>query len=298
MTIIGQDHILHYLNSAITSLTLHPSLLFVGPDGVGKKKVALEVVVPALTQGHVADCLVINRQFQASFLKEKIESQTGIKIELIRMIDNFLHLKSLTGGPRVAVIEEANRLTNEAANALLKLLEEPPDKAQLILLSNDEQCLPPTVVSRCAVLRFRLIAALELARWLVREKGVSIDEAEMIAERSNGSFANALSHLDNNDSDKNALPSLSSLNRQQFFSALEESAFRKDPRLKARQLIDHLIRQSQKKILKGELFEANIIQALLDAQRQIDHHVPPRLVLENLYLNYEKILSDNTTLLR
>jgi ATP-dependent Clp protease ATP-binding subunit ClpX len=121
-TVLGHADILKYLTEGIRRQRLSPSLLFVGPEGVGKKRVAHELTA-LLKCDPVSDFLLVDRPLQASLLKEKPESQTAIKIESVRHLDKFLRLRPADGSYRVAVIDEADRLTEEAANALLKILE-------------------------------------------------------------------------------------------------------------------------------------------------------------------------------
>ncbi len=235
MKILGQPHVDRYLTQGLKTHRLSPSLLFVGPDGVGKRTAARELA-ESLSQGSRADVLYVDRAFQASLLKEKPETQTAIKIETVRLIDKFLHLKPAEGRKRTAIIDEAHRLTIEAANALLKLLEEPPVGAQLVLVCRNEKKLPSTVLSRCAILRFRPIPAADIAGWLTQHKNIPAEKAAALALRAEGSLAKALAGLE-----------------------------------------------------EGDLSQLPRLRRLLRARRQLDAHVSPRLLLEDLFLKLHPV---------
>jgi len=306
MDILGQPQVLHYLAEGLKREIISPSLLFAGPEGVGKKLCALEVAkcfacekpdggpgalprcgrcracVQVAGNNH-ADVLLLDRTLQATLLKEKPESQNAIKIDSIRYLDKFLSLKPLDSRRRVALIDDAHKLTTDAANSLLKLLEEPPNKAQIILIATDEHSLPPTVVSRCAVLRFRPIPVKIIADWLDREHAVSESKAMDVADRAGGSFQKALSLKD----EDRATTELSDYTLDEFFAMLAGTNWRKEGRKQAESAVTNLIESSQRKLEGGDLNQAGRLTALLAARKQIDRNVPVKLVLEALYVKLE-----------
>ena len=238
MEILGQTNALHYLAEGMKARRLSPSLLFVGPDGVGKRRCAFELAkcfaclestdnAPfsrcdrcsaclRVDQNNHSDVLVINRSLQATLLKEKPETQTAIKIDSIRHLDKFLSLKPMEGQRRVVIVDEAQRMTDEAANSLLKLLEEPPNSAQIVLLALNEHTLPSTILSRCAIVRFRPIPIAILSNWLEKQHAVSEQKAQEISERAGGSFAKALLFKDDESRRWNC-PIIHSMNFSSFF---------------------------------------------------------------------------------
>ncbi len=307
MEILGQPHVLHYLTEGIKRDRLSPSLLFVGIDGIGKRSCALELAkcftclnprvddaglrrcdgcaaCKKVAENNHADVLFVDRIAQALLIREKPEAQTAIKIETVRHIDRFLNLKPFESHRRIVIIDEAHRLTNESANALLKLLEEPPHHAQIVLIANDEHALPATVLSRCAVLRFRPLPVKVLAEWLENEHAVSESNAFDFAERSAGSFQKAV-QIKNDDSEKFA--DLSDYTLDEFFEMLATTNWRKEGRKNAELAVIHLIEAAQKKLSSGDVSQTKRLEAMLAARQQIDRHVPPKLVLQNLYLKIE-----------
>lgn len=306
MEIFGHPQVLHYLTEGLKRGRLSPSLLFVGQDGVGKRGAAVELAkcfacempesakdnlprcgrcraCQQIDRNNHADLLIINRALQAALLGEKPEAQTGIKIDSVRHADKFLSLKPLEARRRTVIIEEANKLTDQAANALLKLLEEPPNNAQLVLLALNEHTLPATVLSRCAILRFRPIPSKTLADWLESAHAVGREKAIEIADRAGGSFERA---LELKDEDRITME-LSDYTLDEFFTLLSETQWRKEGRKNAEAAVTRLIESAQKKLHAGDTDQAPRIEAMLKARRQIDRNVPPKLVLETLYVKLE-----------
>lgn len=304
MKIIGQKIILHYLNEGLLKNRLSHSLLFIGKEGVGKKTVAMELAKSiscearrdSIIENQLLNCdecdsclkirknsspdlLLLNKEFQADLLGEKPESQAAIKIESIRHLDHFLHLRSLQGKSRIVIIDDAHKLTNEASNALLKLLEEPPSNTQLVLLAYDEHSMPSTIASRCAVLRFSPISNEEMTGWLEKNEGFSAQVAQEIAQRSGGSFAQALKAKD-----EELIEDISNQDREELFNYLDQPSFKREGRKQAERILLSLLNYAQKEMHQGNLSQRELVESILSARKQIDRYVSPRLVLENLFI--------------
>ncbi len=115
-----------------------------------------------------------------------------IKIDQIRTLCRTLAMKPYEAAMRVVIISDAQAMNPAAANALLKVLEEPPLRTILVLISAHTSDLLPTVVSRCQHIRFNPISKTNLAYLLVREHGVDAGDAAIIAAMAAGSLSRAL----------------------------------------------------------------------------------------------------------
>jgi DNA polymerase III subunit delta' len=210
-SIIDQERPIRILASFLTHGTIPHALLFTGIEGVGKRTAAIAFAMacnctdgprrkgvdpggpPASAQacGECAACRKIAAGQHPDVLKVASDGPQ-IKIEQVRDLCQSLALKPYEARVRVAVIAEAHRLTTAAGNALLKMLEEPPDRTVLILTAPQTADLLPTIVSRCRHLRFKPIARKHLAAMLVRAYGFTAEEAALTAAMANGSVTRAL----------------------------------------------------------------------------------------------------------
>lgn len=126
----------------------HPShaLLIVGPRGMGKGSVAQQIAANLLTvQPHQLASHAYLRHIT-------VGKEQSIAIDTVRELEHFLSLRVPGKSNRIIIIEDAHTLTNEAQNALLKTLEEPPERTTIILTATGERNLLPTIRSRAAVL--------------------------------------------------------------------------------------------------------------------------------------------------
>lgn len=131
-----------------------------------------------------------------------IENKQGIMgVDEAEEIVNSLKLKSYEGGYKVMIIWMAEKMNNSAANKLLKLLEEPPEKTVFILITENEEQLISTIKSRCQILHFPLLSEEDIKNGLINFEDTDPPIAENIAVQSDGNYNKALHllHNDNND---------------------------------------------------------------------------------------------------
>jgi DNA polymerase-3 subunit delta' len=170
-----------------------PSLLFAGPAGVGKLGAAL-ALAQALncpssdagdSCGRCPSCRRIERGEHPDVRVITPEGKGGqLRVSSVRAVVAEIAFRPFEGQKRVFILKDAGRMNLEAANALLKSLEEPPPSSVLILVTAGEAELPPTVLSRCQRVRFRPLLPEERAEILVRDHGLTgpqaIDAASLL----------------------------------------------------------------------------------------------------------------------
>jgi DNA polymerase-3 subunit delta' len=114
-----------------------------------------------------------------------------IRIKPIRELEREANFRPFEGAARVFIVEDADYMNDQAANALLKTLEEPEPTTHLILTTTNPTALPATIRSRCQTIQFAPIAATEIESFLINSKGVSKKDAQLLARTSRGSLGRA-----------------------------------------------------------------------------------------------------------
>src|SRR5216684_287951 len=179
--VIGHRRLVSLLSRSIQHDSLPPSLLFAGPSGVGKRLTAIAVAQalncaarPASPAAALADacgtcavCTRIARGVHPDVLLVEPGDSGAIKIDQVRDIVERAEYRPFEGRRRVAIIDDADALVTAAQHALLKTLEEPPPSSVFILVTSRPDRLLPTVLSRCPQLRFRPLAADDIAAALM-----------------------------------------------------------------------------------------------------------------------------------
>lgn len=195
--IIGQNLALHQLDQYRLNNRVPQSLLFTGPENVGKSTLATRFVQELLAENapdvSVVQRLVLEQKHPDLFwIKPDADAASStLKVEQVRMLTQALALKPVQSNYRVAVIEQADGMTDGAGNALLKTLEEPNPSSVLIVLANSPESVLPTLVSRCQQVRLSTVALGNIEQTLV-VRGVSYDHAQLLASLSHGKIGWAL----------------------------------------------------------------------------------------------------------
>ena len=200
----GQDRAVGLLRRAIANGRLAHAFIFAGPAGVGKRATALALAravlcpeKPDVGCGTCIDCRLVGVGSHPDLFIEDLAmaqaeraTATMLSIEQIRRVCGSLALRPARGTGKVGIIDQAERLTAEAQNALLKTLEEPRGRATLVLVTSNLDALLPTIRSRCQRLLF---APLDdaLVTTLLERESVAADVAGRAAALASGSLDRA-----------------------------------------------------------------------------------------------------------
>ncbi len=193
--IIGHDRQKDILRRAITAGRLAHAYLFEGPEGVGKKLVALAVARAVYCRqqtgcGTCTACRKVDHNNHPD-LHLVEPAGAGIKIDQIRELQRELAYRPLEGTKKICIIDRADTLNPAAGNALLKTLEEPPGDALLILLAARPERLLTTIRSRCQRLPFHRLSRGQIRDVLVDKLGLDETEAQVHAALADGSLTRA-----------------------------------------------------------------------------------------------------------
>lgn len=268
--LIGNDEVKESLRRFLTNGRVPGSLLFTGEEGIGKKLFALELA-KALNcrnrQGVEAcdECSSCKRIANSTFPpfgnpdddKERmIWSEHAdlamvrpykqiIRVRPMRELEREANFRPFEGAARVFIVEDADYMNDQAANALLKTLEEPPATTHLILTTTNPTALLATIRSRCQVIRFAPIPAAAIETFLTETKGMPAPDAHLLAQTSCGSLGRAMAgdvetYRERRDSMMTVLTALTlTRDRVQLLRSAEVLAAAKD-RDEYEQLLDML----------------------------------------------------------
>ena len=192
---LGHDHQKHVLTSLVEKGKLPHALLFAGPRGVGKRTMAVELVKNLFCEkgtacGTCRGCRNVDSGLHPDFTY--VSGEASIKIDELRAIMKEVYESPFEAPVRVVLIDNAELMTHEAANALLKTLEEPPPSNLFVLVSSREQEIPLTVRSRCMRLGFGPLSTGDLCAYFERMLRLDGQRARVLAAISSGSIASGL----------------------------------------------------------------------------------------------------------
>jgi DNA polymerase-3 subunit delta' len=326
---IGHEKLINHLEQVIAAGRISHAYIFYGPEHVGKTTCALDLAravnctnQTTISCGECQQCLRIIKEMHADIhvvSPERSDNKTSIGISDIRDVLHSSNMKPYEGSYRVTIIDEAECMTEEASNALLKTLEEPPDQNLFFLITSQESKLLSTIKSRCQLLYFSNITKDIIREYLSSNYSLDPQKLELITSLSRGRLGWAIRAMRDEavlnsratslelfwELHRNGLDSGFSIsenmasdyfkNPKSIFNTLEHwhTLFRDIMIVKH---VDNIyvhnidvyeqIEEMSKKYLINNLIDN--ISLILNASDQLKANVIPRLVLDNLVLKLHK----------
>lgn len=198
MRVIGHQEVWNRLDRAYAQDRLAHALLFTGPPGIGKSLLAREFARRVACDGDSPPCGECDRCRQIaaeSFPDLRIvrtaAGKKEIGVDVARGVKHFVQMRGIDGSARIVIVEDADRLSMAAQNALLKTLEEPPGRAILILVTESPGGLLSTVRSRCQRISFRPLDEGDV-RSILRQQSLEDSEIDQLIPLAQGSPGRAI----------------------------------------------------------------------------------------------------------
>lgn len=200
----GHEDIKKYFKKAIQTDKISHSYIFEGPKGVGKKMMAMSLAKALLCQGEdrpcgkCKACTLVEAGTHPDIIKVDKDTRTT-KIDTIReQVVKNMDIKPYQGPYKIIIVTEADTVTIEGQNAMLKTIEEPPSYGMIILITENLAKLLPTIKSRCIQLRFNPLNQTQIMEYL---QGYPISEVqkEIYAQFAEGSIGTAKKLIEDED---------------------------------------------------------------------------------------------------
>ncbi|MBN1622504.1 MAG: DNA polymerase III subunit delta' [Endomicrobiales bacterium] len=305
--IINQQKAKDIITGQLKSGKIPHAYLFLGQDGVGRKRFALElskilnchnrvdsnstqacdtcISCTKIERGIHPDVKIIDYQWQALLENKDVEKQKAIKINTIRALQREINLKSQESKWKIFIIEPAEKITMDAANCLLKTLEEPPAQTVLILLALHKDNLPATLVSRTQIVAFSPLKDEQIAELISQKYSVPAAEADRIARISEGSLSFAISRIEEKYEDVDLLWKKITSNK---LSAAEILYLSKQYYKNAPKILSEMLLLSKNRFRADPSRFRFYIEVIMNSQKLIEKNVNSQMVLDTLFLRMNK----------
>jgi DNA polymerase-3 subunit delta' len=320
--LLGHEWAVQLLQAHIANQRLRHAYLVTGPQGVGRRTLAVRLaqalnctqpIKPATPCGECRACRLIEKMQHPDFyIVQAEEHGRSLKVDQIRELQRTLSLAPYEASFKIALLLRFEEANPNAANALLKTLEEPPSHVIMILTASDAEALLPTIISRCELIRLRPLGIGQVIQGLQEHWELPADQAHLLAHLSGGRPGYAFNLSQNPDAldvRKNRLDDLQGLlyePRVKRFTYAEELAkdaanlqntfqiwltFWRDIMLKIAGSSTPLTNIDQEAEISALAYRVDLacaqemVNKLESAMQQIDKYINARLVAEVFMLD-------------
>jgi len=300
--IFDQEQALNIIRGQLKSRRVAHAYLFLGPDGVGRRTTALELAKALncheleysdpcdhclscrkIDKGIHPDVQTIDFAWQARIENKDIDKQKILKIDTIRALQHEISMKPTESRWKIFLIEPAEKITLDAANCLLKTLEEPPARTVLILLAKHRENLPATVVSRTQTIRFRPLTERTITTFLQSRLSLPAARAAEVARMAEGSLAEAFALV---DADAKAAASHTlwqSLKERRIPAAELLDVSQKFART-GPEFVEEILAEAKNDFRRSPHPFKRAMEHILDARKLFEKNVNAQMILDTLLL--------------
>lgn len=311
--IINQHKAKEILSGQMKSGRIPHAYIFLGQPGVGRRLTALElskalncekntnplsinepcdqcISCVKIDKKNHPDVQCIDFAYQANLEGKEIEKQKTIKIDTIRAMQKDINLKPVEGRWKIFIIEPAEKMNIDAANCLLKTLEEPPAWTMIILLAKHKENLPATIASRAQIIFFNPLNDNEIISILKTKYALSQEHAALIAAKAEGSLANAVPLIEQITENTNfawGKIKNNNLSSKELLGISQQ--YYKD----APAFLNELLNDAKNDFRANPDKSAAVIEEILASQKYLERNVNAQMVLDVLLLKINKYISIN-----
>lgn len=286
--IIGNITIKNMLKQAIDKQKVSHSYLFIGTTGIGKKMLATEFAkeILCLKKGEICNscksCIEFNSHNNPDFLCIQPEGNS-IKIEQIRELQKRIQEKPIISNKKVYIIDDAELMTKEAQNCLLKTLEEPPEFATIILIGANENAFLATIKSRCMILHFNPIDDLEMKQYL--EKNYQMNNiTQNMLDVFQGSIGKAITLKDKQEQYSNLEDMVKNLSRKDLIEISKLAEIIYQSKEEVLEILDY-INIILLKMAKMDYRYTNCIQIVENTKNRLKQNANYDMCIDNMLFN-------------
>ena len=249
--ILGHEPIKeHFFNAVLTGNISHAYILS-GEAGMGKKSLANAFALALLCEKGQADpcrqchaCKQVMSGNHPDLIYVTHEKPASIGVDDVRrQINDTIQVKPYSSAHKIYIVDEAEKMTVQAQNALLKTIEEPPAYAVILLLTTNAEAFLPTILSRCVQLKLKPLKDGEVKDYLVSRMGVELSQAEIYTAFARGNLGKAIHLADSEDFRHlygELLDLLKNLKKSDISELLERIRKMKEDKLDIHQCLDFM----------------------------------------------------------
>lgn len=286
--IIGNTNIKTVLEKSIKQNKLSHSYLFVGIQGIGKKMIATEFAKMILCLddnkycNHCKSCIEFDTNNNPDFVLIS-PGENNIKIEQIRDIQKRIQEKPIISEKKVYIIDNADLMTTEAQNCLLKTLEEPPEFAVIILIGSNSNTFLPTIKSRCTIMNFNKISDEEMTKYLREKCDVKNIDQNMLYMYQ-GSIGKSLELKEKQEEYRNIENIINNINRYDLIDFINNAEILYKSKEEINDILDYINVILLNKA-KDEYLYTNCIQIVENTKKRLKQNANYDMSIDNMLFN-------------
>ena len=287
--VIGNQNIQNKLINSVKENKVSHSYMFVGIDGIGKKIIAKQFAKKILCTNNIQEkcdefksCIEFDSDNHPDFLYIEPDGNS-IKIEQIRYLQKKIQEKPIISNKKVYIINDANKMTIEAQNCLLKTLEEPPEYSTIILIGNNESAFLNTIKSRCMIITFRPIEDQLVKEYLEKNYQMMNITSNML-EAFQGSIGKAIILKDKIDEYQQIEKIIEELDKKNIIDIISESELMYKDKDEIMDILEY-INIVLLKLAKEKIKFVNCIKIVEETKMRLKQNANYDMSIDNMLFN-------------